>query len=58
VTAESVPKDVEVVYGMFLINSIPASALFDSGASHSFITKPFMEKHNMPNYPLKKKLLI
>jgi hypothetical protein len=46
-----------VVYGI-LINSIPASVLFDSGASHSFVTKSFVEKHNIPNYPLKKKLLI
>jgi hypothetical protein len=58
VTAESVPEDADVVYGMFLINSIPASVLFDSGASHSFITKSFVEKHNRLNYPLKKKLLI
>jgi hypothetical protein len=58
VTAESVPEDADVVYGMFLINSRPASVLFDSGASHSFVTKSFMEKHNIPNYPLMKKLLI
>jgi hypothetical protein len=50
VTAESVPEDADVVYGMFLINSIIASALFDSGASHSFLTKSFVEKHNIPNY--------
>jgi hypothetical protein len=57
-TTESVPEDANVVYGMFLINSIHASVLFDSGASHSFVTKSFVEKHNIPNYPLKKKLLI
>jgi hypothetical protein len=57
VTAESVPEDADVVYGI-LINSIPASVLFYSGASHSFVTKSFVEKHNIPNYPLKKKLLI
>ena len=57
VTAESVPEDANVVYGMCLVNSIPASILFDSRASHSFVTKSFMEKHNIPNYPLKKKLL-
>jgi hypothetical protein len=43
VTAESIPQDADVVYGMFLINSIPASVLFDSGASHSFVTKSFVE---------------
>jgi hypothetical protein len=36
-----------VVYGMFLIISIPASILFDFGASHSFVTKSFVEKHNI-----------
>jgi hypothetical protein len=58
VTAESVPEDADVVYGMFLINSIHASVLFDSGASHSFVTKSFVGKQNIPNYPLKKKLII
>jgi hypothetical protein len=58
VTAESVPEDADVVYGMFLINSIHASVLFDSGASHSFVTKSFVEKHNILNYHLKRKLLI
>jgi hypothetical protein len=58
VTAETVPEDADMVYGMFLINFIPASVLFDSGASHSFVTKSFVEKHNISNYPLKRKLLI
>jgi hypothetical protein len=58
VTTETFAEDADVVYGMFLINSIPASVLFDSGASHSFVTKSFVEKHNMSNYPLKRKLLI
>jgi hypothetical protein len=51
-------EDADIVYGMFLINSIPASVLFDSGASHSFITESFVEKHNIPKYPLKKMLHI
>jgi hypothetical protein len=53
-----VPEDANIVYGMFLVNSIPASVLFDSGASHSFITESFKEKHNIPKYPLKKILHI
>jgi hypothetical protein len=52
------PEDADVVYGMFLVNSIPASILFDSGASHSFITESFVEKHNIPKYPLKMMLHI
>jgi hypothetical protein len=58
VTTETVPEDDDVVYGMFLINSILASVLFDSETSHSFVTKSIVKKHNIPNYPLKRKLLI
>jgi hypothetical protein len=55
VTAKTVLEDAAVVYGMFLINSIPTLVLFDFRASHS-LTKSFVEKHNIPNYPLKRKL--
>jgi hypothetical protein len=58
VTTESVLEDADVVFGMFLINSILASVIFDFGASHSFVTKSFVEEHNISNYPLKRKLLI
>jgi hypothetical protein len=33
---------------MFLANSHPAIVLFDSGASHSFISSKFVAKHNLP----------
>jgi hypothetical protein len=29
---------------MFLVNSVPAKVYFDSGASHSFVTKTFVDK--------------
>jgi hypothetical protein len=29
---------------MFLVNSVPAKILFDSGASHSFVTENFVDK--------------
>jgi hypothetical protein len=58
ITAESAQEAPNVALGTYLINSIPASVLFDSGASHSFITESFVEKHNIPKYPLKKMLHI
>jgi hypothetical protein len=33
---------------MFLINDTSAVVLFDSGASHSFISIAYVEKHNLP----------
>jgi hypothetical protein len=33
---------------MFLINDTSAVVLFDSGASHSFISTTYVGKHNLP----------
>jgi hypothetical protein len=45
VTAQEAP---DVVIGTFSINDISAVVLFDSGASHSFISTAYVEKHNLP----------
>jgi hypothetical protein len=37
----------DVVLGMFLASSHPTTVLFDSGASHLFITSSFVAKHNL-----------
>ena len=34
--------------GMFTIDSHPALVLFNSGASHSFMSMGFVERHNLP----------
>jgi hypothetical protein len=46
-----------VVIGEFLVSSILATILFDSGASHSFISSSFVEKHNIPTILLKAPML-
>jgi hypothetical protein len=38
IDTEVAQENPRVVLDMFLVNSTPASVLFDSGASHSFIT--------------------
>jgi hypothetical protein len=55
VNAEEPQGDKDVVLGTFHINSVPATILFDSGASHSFI---IMEKHDVPMSSMKTHLLI
>ena len=47
-----------VVLGEYLVSSALATVLFDSGASHSFISSSFVEKHNIPTVLLKTPLLI
>jgi hypothetical protein len=45
VTVEEAP---DVVISTFFINDTSVVVLFDSGASHSFISVAYVEKHNLP----------
>lgn len=54
-TAEESPN---VVLGMFLVNSYPATILFDTGASHSFISAKFVEKHSINTSDMENAMLI
>jgi hypothetical protein len=38
----------DVVIGMFLLNDTSVVVLFDSRASHSFISPAYVGKHNLP----------
>ena len=58
VTIESAQEALDVVFGTCLVNSSPASVLFDSGASHSFIAHCFVKEHNIPKCPMKKQMLV
>jgi hypothetical protein len=44
---ESIPLGEIITTGVFLVNQHPAIVLFDSGASHSFISYAFVAKHGM-----------
>jgi len=43
---EEIPSGEVVTAGMFLVNHHPAVVLFDSGASHSFMSPTFASKYN------------
>jgi hypothetical protein len=45
---EEVQEAPDVVIDMFFVNDTFAIVLFDSGASHSFISVAYVEKHNFP----------
>jgi hypothetical protein len=45
--AEEIPQGELVMAGMFTIYSHPSYVLFDSGASHSFMSMGFAQKHNI-----------
>jgi hypothetical protein len=48
VTVEEAQEAPDVVIGIFFVNNTSAVVLFDSGASHSFISAAYVEKHNLP----------
>jgi hypothetical protein len=47
VAVEEAQEAPNVVIGMFLISDTSAVMLFNSGASHSFISATYVEKHNL-----------
>jgi hypothetical protein len=48
VVVEEAQETSDVVIGMFLINDTSTVVLFNSGASHSFISAAHVGKHNLP----------
>jgi predicted aspartyl protease len=57
-TSEEAQQASDVVLGMFLASSHPATILFDSGASHSFISSSFMAKHSLSIATMKYTMLV
>jgi hypothetical protein len=58
IDAEVAQENPKVVLSMFLVNSTPASVLFDTGASRSFITSQFVAQHNIPISPMPRHMLV
>jgi hypothetical protein len=58
VTAESAAEASNVVIGTFMVNTHPAIVLFDTGATHSFITRSFVEHHGIHTSTLKRCMLV
>ena len=44
----------DVIMGNLLVNSIPPIVLFDTGASHCFMSRPFFAKHEFTSSHLGK----
>jgi hypothetical protein len=57
-TSDEAQQAQDIVLGMFLTSSHPATILFDSGASHSFISSSFVVKHSLPIATMKHTMLV
>jgi hypothetical protein len=58
VAVEEVQEAPDVVIGMFLVNDTSVVVLFNSGASHSFISTTYVGKHNLPLALLRYQMIV
>jgi hypothetical protein len=58
VVVEEAQEAPDIIIGMFFINNTSVVVLFDSIASHSFISAEYVEKHNLPLALLKCQMII
>jgi hypothetical protein len=57
-TSDAAQQAQYVVLGMFLTSLHPTTILFDSTASHSFISSSFVAKHSLPIATMKHTMLV
>jgi hypothetical protein len=57
-TLEELPKGAPIMTGIFSVFNQPILILFDSGASHSFISQKFSAKCQLPFYHAKGSFMI
>jgi hypothetical protein len=55
---EEAQEAPNIVIGMFLVNNTSTVVLFNSGASHSFISAIYVGKHDLPLALLKCQMIV
>ena len=58
ITAEEAADAPDVVLGTLLVNFSPATVLFDSGASHSFVRSQFAVRNQLDMHTLQPPFII
>jgi hypothetical protein len=57
-SSRSATETPDVVFGTILVNSRPATVLFDPKATQSFIAHSFVKKYGIPTCTLKKHMVV
>jgi hypothetical protein len=50
--AEAIQDAQDIAIGMFPVESYPVKVLFDTGATHSFVSTSWVVAHNIPIEPM------
>jgi hypothetical protein len=50
--AEAIQDAQDMAVGMFPVESYPTKVLFDTGATHSFVSASWVDSHNIPIEPM------
>jgi hypothetical protein len=58
VSADAIAEGVDIALGMFYINAIPATILFDSGATHSFMSARYANTNELPLRNMKTPMIV
>jgi hypothetical protein len=58
VSADATAEGADITIGMFYINAIPAAILFDSGATHSFMSARYANTNELPLQNMKTPMVV
>jgi hypothetical protein len=58
VSVDATPDGADIVLGMFYVNEIPATILFDSGATHSFMSARYANTNEIPPLNMRKPMIV
>jgi hypothetical protein len=58
VTADATLDGADITLGMFYINAVPATILFDSGATHSFMSSRYAHTNEIPLQNMKTPMIV
>jgi predicted aspartyl protease len=58
VSIDATLDGADIVLGMFYVNAIPATILFDSGATHSFMSARYANTNVIPLLDMRKPMIV
>jgi hypothetical protein len=58
VSVDATPDGADIVLSMFYVNAIPTTILFDSGATHSFMSTRYANTNEIPLLNMRKPMIV